>query len=167
MILLFCFVGTSAAATTATTAVSIFGSRAAAAVWAADALFAAFLGFVYVPGSSADNDKNNCNDNQIIHSMFLCFFLAFAAESVFSSQVFIGFLNEMEHNSNHSSNSHAADESSNDVQGSRCGDQGADGVNQVSNGEPVANWRATPPQNHLRSLISEFIAPRAAKQGGV
>ena len=32
---------------------------------------------------------------------------------------------------------------------------------------PVASWRQIPPSSHFPLFISEFIAPRAAKQGGV
>lgn len=33
--------------------------------------------------------------------------------------------------------------------------------------KPVANYRPMPPNSHFLLLISEFIAPIAAKQGGV
>ena len=32
---------------------------------------------------------------------------------------------------------------------------------------PVANWRQIPANSHLPLCISEFMAPSAAKQGGV
>ena len=46
-------------------------------------------------------------------------------------------------------------------------DQSSQLVRQEGYRKACGQLEATPPQNHFRSPISEFMAPKAAKQGGV